>query len=193
MHSAARRATPIAPTCPPNWLCKAIERSHRLYVHVFGRLPSDAGHIVRTRVLFQANINGCTARARCASPRPLVPAARGRLRRRLGGRPGRAGRGGPSASGAAARAVGGQISASTSPSGSTGRAATRMPLPRQPSCSIACQSPRPTGRSGTRSSRPTCHERRLALYAQAISVARRKRRDRPSVARRAARNDDGPP
>ena len=193
MHSAARRATPIAPTCPPNWLCKAIERSHRLYVHVFGRLPSDAGHIVRTRVLFQANINGCTARARCASPRPLVLADLPVDVVVVLEQQERAGRGGPSASGAAARAVGGQISASTSPSGSTGRAATRMPLPRQPSCSIACQSPRPTGRSGTRSSRPTCHERRLALYAQAISVARRKRRDRPSVARRAARNDDGPP
>jgi hypothetical protein len=72
----------------------------RTYVRT---LPSDPPPSLRTHVPVIANINHCAARARCGCPRPLVPVARGRLRRRLGGRPGPARRTAASASSAAAQ------------------------------------------------------------------------------------------
>jgi hypothetical protein len=59
-------------------------------VHVFARGPSEAEHSLRTHVLPAAGPNAYAARRRCASHDLLAPAARGRLRSRLGGRPGRA-------------------------------------------------------------------------------------------------------
>jgi hypothetical protein len=94
------------------------------YVHLFVPFPSERKTILRTHVLFCEIITAWAARARCPSPHPLVPAARGRLRGRLGGRPGRVARGEPSAPSAAAWA-----SAATA-SGHARAACACLPLPR---------------------------------------------------------------
>jgi hypothetical protein len=60
------------------------------YVHMFVRIPSAGPRTVRTHVLTDNSTFAHTQSAQCALPGPLVSAARGRLRRRLGGRPGRA-------------------------------------------------------------------------------------------------------
>jgi hypothetical protein len=52
--------------------------------------PSGGASILRTHVPTEHSIPAHAPSAHCALPGPLVPAARGRLRRRLGGRPGRA-------------------------------------------------------------------------------------------------------
>jgi hypothetical protein len=57
---------------------------------MFGPHPSDSLPNLRTHVPPHAKVQACAARARCGSCGSLVPVARGRLRGRLGGRPGRA-------------------------------------------------------------------------------------------------------
>jgi hypothetical protein len=110
--------------------------------------PSDGLHILRTHVPPSENIHACPAGARCPSPDPLVPVARGRPRRRLGGRSGRASSDDPPASSAAARA------ARPAAAGTAGCSGAGVPVPRSGSCGLtsrrtprACRS-----RSGLRRS-----------------------------------------
>jgi hypothetical protein len=68
-------------------------------------LPSASAPTLRTHVLITADITACTAGARSGRSGPLVPHARGRRMRRLGGRPERASCAGSPAPSAAAQAV----------------------------------------------------------------------------------------
>src|SRR5215469_15825645 len=64
--------------------------------------PSECVPTVRTDVRIREEIDARAAHARRPAPHSLVPIARGRLRRRLGGRPGRVfGAAAPAPSGAA--------------------------------------------------------------------------------------------
>ncbi len=101
----AAPATSLAPRVPPIALCRAKIPLANRGAHMFGCVPSVGAPTVRTRVLITADITTCSASARGDGPGPLVPLARGRLRRRLGGRPGRANPAGPPAPGAAAQEV----------------------------------------------------------------------------------------
>jgi hypothetical protein len=87
--------------------------------------PSEPSPRLRTYVPVPTGPTTCAAPARCPSPHTLVPIARGRRPRRLGGRPERDCLEGPSAPGGAARAP------DASPSGAGGQAKLRMPVPRQ--------------------------------------------------------------
>ena len=93
--------------------------------HVRRRDPSAGRHTVRTHVPPRPQITVRTARARRAPAHPLVPAARGRLPRRLGGRPGRARPAGASPSSAAARAGGGAPPPRSPGAGGAGVSVTR--------------------------------------------------------------------
>ena len=89
--AGARCKLPLHQLCAANRLSQShTRRLQRRCVHMFVASPSDGSPSLRTHVPPIAQIQACAARARCAPPHPLVPAARGRLRRRLGGRPGRA-------------------------------------------------------------------------------------------------------
>jgi hypothetical protein len=94
--------------------------------------PSGRGPILRTHVPPATIRNVRAARSRRPPPHPLVPAARGRLSRRLGGRSGRAFTGGPSAPSAAARASGTTTSGHARPPGtclSLARGSCQRPIP----------------------------------------------------------------
>ena len=107
-------------------LRRAIIPHDTVCVHTFGASPSEGSPSLRTHVPPLDRLNACATHARCRPPHTLVPAARGRLRRRLGGRPERACRGTSSASGGAAQALEGWT-----PGSPTG-APARVPVPGQP-------------------------------------------------------------
>src|SRR5207249_519424 len=99
-------------------------------VRTFAPLPSAGAPSLRTDVPINEELEARAAHARRPAPDPLVPLARGRLRRRLGGRPGRAGWADPSAPGAAARADEPQA-CGIAPGRSAGAARACLPLPRR--------------------------------------------------------------
>jgi hypothetical protein len=103
-------ATLVAVSMARNRLCRAIRRPIDRGVHMFASGPSDRLRSLRTHVPRNAQIQACAARARCCTRGPLVPVARGRLRGRLGGRPGRAQPRPASPSSAAAQRVRAQAS-----------------------------------------------------------------------------------
>jgi hypothetical protein len=111
----------------PYWLCKATFRRQQQYAHMFAHHLSEASPILRTDVPITANLNARAAHARCSAADPLVSLARGRLRRRLGGRPERAQPDCPPAPSTAAWATD-RGATNTAPSGRTGPAVTRMSL-----------------------------------------------------------------
>ena len=109
--SAPTRSTSDRPQFPlqPNAQNRSAMRvcDDRRCVHTFVSAPSDVRRLpcLRTDVRNRQKLHARAAHARRPASHPLVPFARGRLRRRLGGRPGRAtDADDPSAPGAAARA-----------------------------------------------------------------------------------------
>ncbi len=125
-----KRPSPVDPICNfdcrlnapiPLWRAKLAAMSPvRTHVRMD---PSDELRSLRTHVPVIANIHVCPARTRCPASDPLVPFARGRLRRRLGGRPERAPSDAPSAPSAAARAL------PAAPRRRSRAGNARMPLP----------------------------------------------------------------
>ena len=147
---------------------------------MFARPPSDRAPSLRTHVPPLAQLNACAARARCRSPHTLVPTARGRLRRRLGGRPERACRGPSSAPSGAAQAR--EDRTSRPPAG----AGSRVPVPGQP-CSGPARGPSPGERAQRRAERAS-HAARRQLPAVAPTPAAEKRTGRPQAAHRFTKN-----
>ena len=98
-----RAAIPVAARVCEKRLPEGVFRARAPPVRVFVPVPSAAARTLRTHVLIAADITPCPADARCARSGPLVPHARGRLRRRLGGRQGRANCADPPAPSAAAQ------------------------------------------------------------------------------------------
>ena len=90
---------------------------------MFADLPSAAVPTLRTHVLITADITTCPEGAQCAGPGPLVPHARGRHHRRLGGRPERAITAGSPAPSAPAQGV------REAPRGHTDARRAVLPLP----------------------------------------------------------------
>src|SRR5206468_8104029 len=79
-------ASRIAADAPEDRLCRAKLELLPGGAHMFGPLSSGAGRTVRTYVPQDERFDAHAARARGTPPLPLVPHARGRRRRRLGGR-----------------------------------------------------------------------------------------------------------
>ncbi len=76
------------------WLSRlaSLAAARRTHKHLFAYVPSAGVRTLRTHVLFITQARSAAASREDAAVGPLVPVARGRLRRRLGGRPGRVGR-----------------------------------------------------------------------------------------------------
>jgi hypothetical protein len=98
---------------------------------MFVACPSDWAPSLRTHVPPSEQIQACAARARWASRGPRLPDARGRLRRRLGGRPG-----GPSPRTASPSSAAAQRVLAASP-GSVAACSTALHLPRGLACGSA--------------------------------------------------------
>ena len=123
---------------PPRreWLCDAGLRRIARRVHMFAPTarprPSDRVSSLRTDVRFGQALPARAAHARCPASHPLVPAARGRLRRRLGGRHGRAtGADEPSTPSVAARAWGALAQAGRAARGPDRAGVRALPLPHR--------------------------------------------------------------
>lgn len=78
---------------PPQsaWLSHFVDPStvNRMHKHLFAYVPSASLRTLRTHVLFITQNRSDAASREDVVAGPLFPVARGRLRRRLGGRPGR--------------------------------------------------------------------------------------------------------
>ncbi len=66
-----------------------LAATHWAHKHLFACVPSEGLPILRTHVLFITQTRSAVASREDVAAGPLFPVARGRLRRRLGGRPGR--------------------------------------------------------------------------------------------------------
>jgi hypothetical protein len=84
-NSCCRRETPQSA-----WLSHFARpiTLHRAHKHLFACVPSADLRTLRTHVLFITQPRSAAASRQDAAACPLFPVARGRLRRRLGGRPG---------------------------------------------------------------------------------------------------------
>lgn len=101
----------------------------RTYVRI-GSVRSPA-YLLRTDVRNGKNLQARAAHTRRPASHPLVPIARGRLRRRLGGRPGRGTDAEPPAPSAVARAREAVASSNRSPTRRSRRRAAALPIPRR--------------------------------------------------------------
>ncbi len=104
----------------------------RVEIRTYVRLhPSATGPILRTHVPPTHSIPAHAPSAHCALSGPLVPVARGRLRRRLGGRPGRARPAGTARRSTGSPSAPARERASVAPSCGHPQRASRAAVPRE--------------------------------------------------------------
>jgi len=89
--SALRNSRCRLKTPQSAWLSHfvGVATAQRAHKHLFAYVPSAGGRTLRTHVLFITQTRSAAASCEDVAAGPLFPVARGRLRRRLGGRPGR--------------------------------------------------------------------------------------------------------